>query len=1032
MAQASSKNMLLKHGPTILSGVLVLCGLYASSRYNYLLFHSLAELFSILVAFLIFVLVWNTRHVLDNRYLLFIGIASLFSGVLDLIHTLGYKGMGVFPGYDANLATQFWIAFRAVFSLSFLLAPFFIKRNISAEKTFTVYLVITAALISAIFLGRFPDCYIEGKGLTPFKIISEYVISTVFLLALGLLLKNRSAFDRRVLRLVMISLLSSAASELSFTQYASVSDFANTAGHFFELFAYYLIYKAIVVTGIVEPSSILFRNLKQSEEKIRESEERYRSLVELSPDPIAVHSEGTYRYINPAGMRLFGASSPDAIIGKKVLDLVHPEYQEFIGARIQRLHEGSPAPLSVSKVLRLDGQPVDVESTATPITYKGSPAVQVIIRDITDRKRAEAELRIKDNAIATSINGMAFSDLQGNLTYVNQAFLGMWGYDHPGDVLGRPANAFWRSSDEAQQVMETLGRAGQWHGEMAAVKKDGALFFVQISASMVKNDRGDPVCMMASFSDITDRRRAEEEVRKSQALLRAVIEGTSDAVYVKDLNGRYLLFNAGASQVTGKGAGEVIGKDDTFLFPPDEADAVMEGDRRVMESGATATYEETVTTAAGEKRTYLSTKGPLFDETGSVTGLFGVARDISERKRAEEALQKAHDELEIRVRERTAELAIANRELEEEIAERKQAEVQLGRLAAAVESVAEAVVITDPSSGAIQYVNPAFEQITGYAKEEALGRTLHFLDSGKHDEEYYTGLREALTRNGAWSGKLVNKKKDGTLYFEECLVSPVRNQNGKVINYVYLKRDVTEKLRLESIAEAVNVMNNIGYVFSGISHEIGNPVSSLIVTLDLLKDKLDTSSKETISGYADRALSQVAKIEYLLTSLKSFNMYEAQDPQNVRMAPFLDQFMSLVSEDFTKKGIMIETALSPEAERAYADPRALQQVLLNIFTNAADALESKTGPRIIVRVSRGTGVIRIRVEDNGCGMTEEQQSKLFKPFYTTKPHGTGLGMVIIKNMLTKMNGTIEIESCKDEGTSVEINLPEGTDGKQQP
>jgi len=227
-------------------------------------------------------------------------------------------------------------------------------------------------------------------------------------------------------------------------------------------------------------------------------------------------------------------------------------------------------------------------------------------------------------------------------------------------------------------------------------------------------------------------------------------------------------------------------------------------------------------------------------------------------------------------------------------------------------------------------------------------------------------------------------------------------------------------------------MNNIGYVFSGISHEIGNPVSSLMITLDLLKSKLDTSSKETISEYADRAMSQVSRIDYLLTSLKSFNLYETQDRQNVRMGAFMDSFLALVSEDFSNNGITISAVIEPDAEWGHTNARALQQVLLNVFTNAADALENRTNPTINLHVSRGTGTISIGVEDNGCGMTGEQQANLFKPFHTTKRHGTGLGMVIVKNMLTRMNGSIEIKSREGAGTSVSITIPEGDHGRQQP
>jgi signal transduction histidine kinase len=248
--------------------LLLAAGLYASSLYSYLLFHTLAEFFCILVIFVVFVLAWNTRRMLDNHYLLFIGIASLSSGALQLLHALAYKGFGVFPGNSANLATQLWIAFRFVSGISFLAAPFFIARRMNTPLVLAGYTAVTLLLAAAIFLGYFPDCYIEGRGLTPFKINSEYVIILIYAAALGLLLRRRQAFDRGVLRLLGVSIITAVAAELSFTKYISVFGIFNLIGHLFMLVSIFCIYRAIVVTGFVQPTSLLFRNLKESEEKI--------------------------------------------------------------------------------------------------------------------------------------------------------------------------------------------------------------------------------------------------------------------------------------------------------------------------------------------------------------------------------------------------------------------------------------------------------------------------------------------------------------------------------------------------------------------------------------------------------------------------------------------------------------------------------------------------------------------------------------------------------------------------------------------
>jgi PAS domain S-box-containing protein len=375
-------------------GAVVAFGLYASSLYSYLLFHSLIELFSVLVAFVIFVLAWNTRRILDSHYLLLIGIASLCSGALDLVHILAYKGMGVFPDYGANLATQLWIAFRTVFSVSLLLAPFFVSRKLHPEKTLAAALVITAFLLASIFLRWFPDCFVEGSGLTPFKIISEYVICLIFLAALAALFIKRHAFDRTVLKLMALSILSSMISELSFTQYVSVYGAANMAGHFFELFSYMLIYRAIVVTGVVYPSNLLFRSLKQSEDALKESETRLKAIFENSVDAIGVSKGGIHVFVNPAYLSLYGYANNAELEGKSILDLIAPKEQGKILEYIRSREKGKVVPsIYETRGIKKDGTEFIMDVRVSTYVLSGETYTLVIIRDITARKQAEEVLR---------------------------------------------------------------------------------------------------------------------------------------------------------------------------------------------------------------------------------------------------------------------------------------------------------------------------------------------------------------------------------------------------------------------------------------------------------------------------------------------------------------------------------------------------------------------------------------------------------------------------------------------------------------
>jgi PAS domain S-box-containing protein len=339
-----------------------------------------------------------------------------------------------------------------------------------------------------------------------------------------------------------------------------------------------------------------------------------------------------------------------------------------------------------------------------------------------------------------------------------------------------------------------------------------------------------------------------------------------------------------------------------------------------------------------------------------------------------------------------------------------------------VESAADAIIITN-CKGPIQYVNPAFERITGHTIKEALGRDIHFLDSGQHDQTFFEALRETLRSEGIWRGTVINIKRDKTLYHEACTISKVLDPQGNTVSYVSIRRDVTEELRLKSLAEALETMNNIGYIFSGICHEIGNPINSIKATLGMLRTNLDRFDLATVKAYLERTQLELAAVTELLLSIKNFNMFENPRLQRLDLVAFIKNFKELIWDDFTQKGITLEIKTNSEAKYCYADPRSLKQVLLNIMSNAADACTGRDRPLISISISSISRMVLLQVSDNGCGMTEEQQKKIFTPFYTTKCHGTGLGLINTKKMLAKIDGAIFITSKNNAGTVVNITIP---------
>jgi len=262
-----SRFSIIRENILLLAGTLVLLALYVISLDNYLLFHSFAEAFSLIVTSAIFMFSWNARRYLDNNYLLFIGIAFLFVACIDLLHMLAYQGMGVFSGYGTNLPTQLWVAGRLMQSLTLFIAPFFLGKKIKSQYVFITYAVVTGLLLGSIFYwGVFPVSYVEGIGLTFFKRFSEYVIALIYLGATILLYQKREEFAPNVFRLLMGSMVASIIAELFFSSYVSVYSHANLIGHIFRIISFYLIYKAVIQTGLIKPYDILLRKFKQNQD----------------------------------------------------------------------------------------------------------------------------------------------------------------------------------------------------------------------------------------------------------------------------------------------------------------------------------------------------------------------------------------------------------------------------------------------------------------------------------------------------------------------------------------------------------------------------------------------------------------------------------------------------------------------------------------------------------------------------------------------------------------------------------------------
>jgi signal transduction histidine kinase len=249
----------------------VVIGLYFTTRINYLLFHSIVELFSIVIASTVFIITWNSAKYIKNPYLIMVGISYLFIATLDTLHTLAYKGMPIFTDYD-YYANQLWIAARYLESSTLLIAFIMLlaQKRVKAGFLFICYFVATSLLVASIFYWKvFPICFVAGKGLTPFKVYSEYLICGILGGSMYLLTRNRRFFSDRVYKLIMLSLMFAIVSELAFTFYIDNYGISNLVGHYFKLFSFLLIYHAIACTGIEDPYHFIFQELVQANELLR-------------------------------------------------------------------------------------------------------------------------------------------------------------------------------------------------------------------------------------------------------------------------------------------------------------------------------------------------------------------------------------------------------------------------------------------------------------------------------------------------------------------------------------------------------------------------------------------------------------------------------------------------------------------------------------------------------------------------------------------------------------------------------------------
>lgn len=356
-------------------------------------------------------------------------------------------------------------------------------------------------------------------------------------------------------------------------------------------------------------------------------------------------------------------------------------------------------------------------------------------------------------------------------------------------------------------------------------------------------------------------------------------------------------------------------------------------------------------------------------------------------------------------------------------------------LAKTMEYTTESVIITDRDRKII-FVNAGFEKISGYPRQEALGKTPAFLRSGRHDESFYRNLHQTIYAGRTWKGDITNRRKDGTLYVIEATISPVFDEQGEITHFVSVRRDVTKERQFEKVRERIQRLEAIGTLAGGIAHDFNNILVPIMGYTELCKDIVPPGSQ--LKQYLDQILLAANRARELVRQILSFSRQAEHEkvPLDIRLV--VKEALKLIRAALPAD-IQISQQIEPGNECVLADPTEIHQVIMNLCTNAQHAMAEKGGTLSVslraVNVDERLAASRpglhpgpylhLTVGDTGCGIPEEIRDRIFEPYFTTKEEdgGTGLGLATVHGIVTGCGGIISERSEPLQGTVFELYFP---------
>jgi PAS domain S-box-containing protein len=741
---------------------------------------------------------------------------------------------------------------------------------------------------------------------------------------------------------------------------------------------------------------------KLAEEALRESEERYRGLFEGSPYPMLIYDWETLRFlgVNDAAVEFYGY--PRAEFLQLTLPDLHPA--EDLLALHAHLQGNPPVgKVGVWRHRRKDGTVLDVEIFAHYTRFGRRKARFVLAHDISEQKRAEQALRRAEeryrNIFENATEGIFQTTPDGRYLRANPALARINGYASADELVREVADIAGQIYVDPARRDEFLRRMRQQgyvkDFEYRLRRKDGQIIWVSENARAVYDDRGRIVCFEGTVQDISERKRAEEDLQRTNQTLKALIAASPLAILAIDPNGLVQSWNQAAERIFGWSEAEVLGKPSP-LSPPALREQSLALRRRVLAGESFADFQTRRQRKDGTLIDVSISAAPLYDAQGQVSGIMAVVADITARKQAEEALRESEE-----------------------------------RFRQMAENIREVFWMTDPKQTRYYYVSPAFEAIWGRPRQHVYHQPYLWIDAIDPQDRQRV-LSASAQASGGYDVEYRVIRPDGSVRWIWDRAFPIKDSAGRVYRLVGIAEDITEHKRLEEQLVHAQKMEAVGRLAGGVAHEFNNLLTVILGYSDMVLSQLSPAdpSREMV-GIMKQAGERAAR---LTRQLLAFSRKQLVKPKLLDLNTIADamdaMLRRLIGED-----IRLVTQPSPRPAWIRADPGQVEQVIMNLIVNARDAMPD--GGQITLQIQEVTldadahpdvrpgCYVMLAVRDTGLGMDAETKLHLFEPFFTTKEvgKGTGLGLATVYGIVKQNDGHIEVESEPGSGSVFRVFLP---------